>query len=41
MAEQHESGEEVATKTFWYTMITAVIFIAVVFIFILPNHSLL
>lgn len=40
MAEQNESGEDVAAKTFWYTMITAVIFIAVVFIFILPNRSL-
>jgi hypothetical protein len=40
MAEQNESGEDVATKTFMYTMITAVIFISVVFVFILPNGSL-
>ena len=40
MAEQHEPGEDVATKTFMYTMIVSAIFIIVVFVFILPNGAL-
>lgn len=40
MADQHEPGEDIVTRTFLYTMITSVIFVGVVFVFILPNGSL-